>query len=72
MPIIVHIVNQKTGQDHGDNDKYHPAILKKTKGNTGIMREGKIQDIPDDRDGFVQIQKPGEKIFSQAVKKDDC
>lgn len=57
MAVIVHIVNQKAGQNHGDNDKYRPAILKKTKGNAGIMHEGKMQDIPDDCDGFVQIQK---------------
>ena len=53
VTIIVDIVNQKAGQDHGDNDKHRPAILKKTKGNAGIMHEGKMKNIADDRDGFV-------------------
>ena len=71
VTIIVHIVDQKAGQDHRDNDKHRPAILKKPKGNAGIMHEGKMKDIGDDGDGFVQIQKTGKEILSQAVKKDN-
>ena len=47
VTIIEDIINQKAGQDHGDNDKYRPAILKKTKSNAGIMHEGKMQDISE-------------------------
>ena len=57
VPVIVHIIGQKTGQDHGDNDEYCPAILKKTKGDAGIMHEGKTKDMMNDGNGFVQIQK---------------
>ena len=71
MTVIIHIIDQKTGQDHRDNDKDDPAILKETKGNAGIVHEGKMQDIPDDSNRFVQIQETGKEILGQAVKKDN-
>ena len=71
MTIIVNIVDQKTGQDDRDDNEYCPAIFKKTKSNTRIMDKLKMKDIGNERDRLIQIQKTGEKILGQAVKKDD-
>jgi hypothetical protein len=72
VTVIVNIIDQKAGEDHGDDDEHRAAIPEKTKSDTGIMDEGKAQDVRDDSDRFVQVQKAGKEILGQTVKKDNC
>lgn len=69
--VIVNIEDEENRRDDRDDDKDDPFVPEKSKGNSGIVNQGHMQNIANEGQRFSQGQHFGEINLGQPVGDDD-